>query len=69
MHPEAGCGSLRGRSAVLFHEIGNLIASRLSSSRPRADGPPGDRDAGSNLEQCMYGGFVWKDGLVHPDPR
>lgn len=56
-------------SAVLFHEIGNWIADILNSKHPRQGGPPGDRDAGSVLEQCMYGGWVGSDGRVHPTPR
>jgi RHS repeat-associated protein len=56
-------------SAVLFHEIGNWIAHMTGGNRPRQGGSGGDRDNGSNLEQCIYGGWVYPDGRVHQAPR
>jgi RHS repeat-associated protein len=54
-------------SAVLYHEIGNWIAAKLHVT-PKISPNNKEGDAGAEMELCMYGGYVNKDGKVYPTP-
>ena len=66
---QPGSASYEFGSAVLFHEIGNWIAFDKTMQHPKPQNKSGDTDAGAALEECMYNGFVYADGRVHPNSR